>query len=268
MNFKIGDLVTRNSYNHDVVFKINNIIDENIILKGVNVRLCADSLKEDLVLCEQENEKDVKNDKYFLEKVYEFFPENRNEYFYLPGRILHVDGDKEYLERCLNFYKQANVLVYGIYINEEDMSKLIKKHLEELNPDILVITGHDSLRKKKKNKNDNQKYKNTERFITTVREARKFEKAYDKLIIIAGACQSDYEGLIKAGANFASSPKRINIHALDPAIIALAIALSDRNKDIDIIKILEKTKYGKDGLGGLITKGTMYIGYPKERRKE
>ena len=31
---------------------------------------------------------------------------------------------------------------------------------------------------------------------------------------------NNYEDLIKAGANFASSPKRVNIHALDPAIIA------------------------------------------------
>ena len=30
---------------------------------------------------------------------------NRNEYFYLPGRILHLDGDKEYLDKCMSFYK-------------------------------------------------------------------------------------------------------------------------------------------------------------------
>lgn len=27
--------------------------------------------------------------------------------------------------------------------------------------------------------------------------------------------------------------------------------------------IIDKTKYGKDGMGGIITKGTMYIGYPR-----
>ena len=73
----------------------------------------------------------------------------------------------------------------------------------------------------------------------------------------------DYDELIKAGANFASSPKRINIHALDPAIIATRMSLSDINKDIDLKKILSQTKYGSDGLGGIITKGTMYIGYPR-----
>ncbi len=31
----------------------------------------------------------------------------------------------------------------------------------------------------------------------------------DELVIFAGACQSHYEEIIKAGANFASSPHRI-----------------------------------------------------------
>ncbi|HPF83499.1 MAG TPA: sporulation peptidase YabG, partial [Bacilli bacterium] len=67
----------------------------------------------------------------------------------------------------------------------------------------------------------------------------------------------------KAGANFASSPKRINIHALDPAVIASYMALYDSNKEIDIKRVLETTKYGSDGMGGIKTKGTMYIGYPR-----
>ena len=58
--------------------------------------------------------------------------------------------------------------------------------------------------------------------------ARKYEKSQDELIVIAGACQSNYEELINSGANFASSPKRVNIHALDPAIIAISIAKTER----------------------------------------
>ena len=30
---------------------------------------------------------------------------NRGEYFYLPGVILHIDGDKDYLDKCMSFYK-------------------------------------------------------------------------------------------------------------------------------------------------------------------
>ena len=112
------------------------------------------------------------------------------------------------------------------------------------------------------NEDDSNNYKNTLNFIKAIREARK-NSSQNNLIIIAGACQSNYEELIKAGANFASSPKRINIHALDPAIIASSVALSDRSKTIDLLTILDKTKYGKDGMGGIITNGTMYVGYPR-----
>ena len=99
--------------------------------------------------------------------------------------------------------------------------------------------------------------------LKLLKKAREYESSHEKLIIVAGGCSSYYESLITAGANFASSPKRINIHALDPAIIAAKMSLSDINKDIDLKEILEKTKYGKDGIGGIITKGTMYVGYPR-----
>ena len=136
---------------------------------------------------------------------------------------------------------------------------MLKYWLEEYNPSIVVITGHDAFYKKR----GSDSYKNSSNFILSVKEARKFEKSQQKLIVIAGACQSNYEELIKAGANFASSPKRINIHALDPAIIAAHMALTDISKDIDLKKILESTKYGVNGIGGIKTKGTMYIGYPR-----
>ena len=112
-------------------------------------------------------------------------------------------------------------------------------------------------------KNNINAYKNSSNFVEAIKKARRYEKSHEKLIIIAGACQSDYEELIKAGANFASSPKRINIHALDPAVIATKMSLSNVNEDIDLKKLLETTKYGKDGIGGIKTKGTMYVGYPR-----
>ena len=151
----------------------------------------------------------------------------------------------------------------GISIGEESISAKALELVKEYRPDIVVITGHDAYYSKKKDKGDIDNYQNSKNFISAVKELRKYEKNQDKLIIIAGACQSNYEELIKAGANFASSPKRINIHALDPAVIASSIAFSDKNKSIDLIKLIEKTKYGSDGIGGIITNGTMYVGYPR-----
>lgn len=263
MLFNIGDLVTRKSYNNDIIFKIEDIVDDNVILVGLNVRLLADAKVDDLEIYMTPEDDKLEDDDSFIGKINEYLNLDRDQYFYLPGRILHVDGDANYLKRCLKFYKGASVNAYGLFLKEEEMPNQITKHLEEIQPDILVITGHDAYYHKRTQLEGNDMYKNTNNFIKTVKAARKYESAHDKLIIIAGACQSNYEALIKAGANFASSPKRINIHALDPAIIALTISLSDRNKDIDLLGILEKTKYGVSGIGGVITKGTMYIGYPR-----
>lgn len=252
--FQVGDLVTRKSYDNDIVFKIIKIEENNFILKGLFVRLFADSPKDDLKIYN-----DKENDD-FLPEIDGYRNLERNEYFYLPGRILHIDADRDYLNKCMSFYKKNRLKAFGIFSKEEDLIKSVEDNLKKYNPDILVITGHDAFyRKKRKDSN----YKNTDKFINAVKIARKYENSHEKLVIIAGACQSNYEELIKSGANFASSPKRINIHALDPAIVAACLAFSDKNKNIDLIKILDKTKYGPDGIGGIITKGTMYIGYPR-----
>ena len=264
MLFNVGDLVTRKSHNNDTVFKIVSISNDIVILKGLNIRLMADAVVSDLVHCvDCENDLILDDDK-LTDRIISFSELDRDEYFYLPGKILHIDADDDYLKRCMNLYKKLNILSYGVVVNEKDMADQITKYLNETNPDILVITGHDAYYDK--NNSDilsNSNYKNSINFIKTVINARKYENDHEKLIIIAGACQSNYEELIKAGANFASSPKRINIHALDPAIIASSVSLSNRNKPIDLIEILQKTKYGTDGIGGIITNGTMYVGYPR-----
>lgn len=257
MEYKIGDLVTRKSYNNDIVFIITDI-DENDIcyLKGINVRLCADSDMSDLVKAAR---KEDEEEERFIKKINDRPKLERNDYFYLPGKILHIDGDDDYLNRCLNYYEKNNLLAIGIKEKEENIALKIKDWIDEYNPNIVVITGHDAYYRK----GDMRSYKNSLNFIKAVKEARKVESSHEKLIIIAGACQSDYEELIKAGANFASSPKRINIHALDPAVLAAKISFTDHSDDIDVKKVLEYTKYGKDGMGGIKTKGTMYIGYPR-----
>ncbi len=260
MNFRIGDYVTRISYKHDILFKIIDIEGDTAFLKGVDVRLIADSKLADLVTSDVPN---MSSDEEIIEQNLRDVKLDRDQYFYLPGKILHIDGDKEYLDRCMRFYEDLGVKANGISLPEIDMPNKIGGLLEEFRPDIVVITGHDAYYSKKNDSKDNSNYQNTINFIDSVKKARKYEKSQDKLIIIAGACQSNYEELIKAGSNFASSPKRINIHALDPAIIASSLALSDRNQSIDLIHLIEKTKYGSDGIGGIITNGTMYVGYPR-----
>lgn len=258
MNIKKGDYVTRKSYNHDTLFKVINIENGIYYLKGVEVRLLADSLIDDLKKVEDYIDDDFEKSRNNREIT------NENDYFYLPAKIVHIDGDTEYLEKCLKFYHNSNVFAIGKKVNEQNMYEQVPMLLKEYKPDILIITGHDAYLKKKGEKDDIKNYKNTANFIKAVKSARKIEKSHEKLVIIAGACQSNYEELIKAGANFASSPKRVNIHALDPAIIAVTLALTERNQEIDLLELLDKTKYGSDGMGGLKCNGLMYVGYPRE----
>lgn len=261
--FKIGDLVTRKSHNNDIVFEIVNIDEEEIFyLKGINVRLYVDSFKDDLIEANLKNNSD-EDEKELLSRIKNNFKLDRNDYFYLPGKILHIDGDSDYLNSCLDYYKKVGVFAVGKEIKEDLISENILEWIKAYTPSIVVITGHDAYYKNNGKKSDMSSYKNSQNFVDAIKVAREYEMSHDKLIIIAGACQSNYEELIKAGANFASSPKRTNIHALDPAVIASYMALYDSSKDIDIRKVLESTKYGSDGIGGIITKGTMYIGYPR-----
>ena len=262
MLFKVGDLVTRNSYKNDTLFKITSIDNSQAYLKGVNVRLYADSPIDDLKIFEN-NSNITDDDEEFVKETNEIIDLDRSSFFYLPGKILHIDGDQEYLDRCMKFYKKMNVQAYGVVLKEDLMPIQINKYLKELKPDIVIITGHDFFYKNRDDKSDINNYRNTKYFVEAVKNARKVESSHDKLVIIAGACQSNYEQIIKAGANFASSPKRINIHALDPAIVAASIALSRRDKPIDILKIISRTKYKEEGIGGIITNGMMYTGYPR-----
>lgn len=253
---KVGDIVSRYKYNNDTLFKVEKIEDNIYYLSGIEVRLCADSMEDDL----KKEELPITQDDDRLARILNE-DEYRDDYFYIPGRILHIDGDKEYLKRCLKFYKKVGLNAYGLYEKEEDLYKNIIRYLKDIKPDILIITGHDAYYKKKGM--DNETYKNSDNFAKAIKEARKYEKSYDKLKIIAGACQSNYEELINAGANFASSPKRVNIHALDPAIIAVSISKTENTKELDIINLLNKTKCKKDGIGGIKTYGSMYVGYPR-----
>lgn len=251
---KVGDIVSRISHNNDINFVILEINDNIALLKGTDVRLYADANIDDLVLSDKVDDYRPVVDAELLE---------RDEYFYLPGKILHIDGDIDYLNKSLSFYKDCDVLAIGKQVKESEMPNAITKLLKDTRPDILVITGHDAYYEKNGDVKNINNYKNSKYFRDAILKAREYEKSHEKLVIIAGACQSDYEDLIKSGANFASSPKRVNIHALDPAVIAVNVSLTKRDENIDIKELLNKTKYGKSGIGGILGKGMMYVGYPR-----
>lgn len=103
-------------------------------------------------------------------------------------------------------------------------------------------------------------YRNSRHFINTVREARRYDETNNKnLVIFAGACQSYFEALMDAGANFASSPARILIDFLDPLIVAKSIAITEKNKYITIDDFATELRDGKKGINGIGARGKKSI---------
>ena len=112
--------------------------------------------------------------------------------------------------------------------------------------------------KSHKSFNDIYNYRNSRYFIETIKKARQWDND-KKLIIFAGACQSYFEALISAGANFASSPARILIDFADPLIVAEKVATTDQEKYITVDDFVYELRDGKRGIDGIGAKGKRRI---------
>ena len=257
---KKGVAVTRKSYGNDIIFLVKRIMKlankkQIAILKGIDVRVEADAPIEDLKIVSKEDiikrEKELEEKILFKTKREKLDRENRRKEVVYTGRILHLDGDKRYSEKSIMYYKKMGLNAIVRNIPENRQSKVVYRLLEYYDPDILVITGHDGMIKLQTGFNDIYNYRNSRHFIETIKQARKYdEKRKKDLVIFAGACQSYFEALISAGANFASSPARILIEFLDPLIVAKNVATIDVHKYISIDDIAHELRDGKKGVGG------------------
>lgn len=164
---------------------------------------------------------------------------------FITGKILHLDGDRKYSDKSFRYYKKMGLTAIVKNIPEYKQPSMVYNLLSYYKPDILIVTGHDGMIRKGKNINDIYNYKNSKYFIKTVKEARRYEKDSGKeLVIFAGACQSFYEAIMMAGANFASSPARIMIDFFDPLVIAEKIATTDY---MEYITMSDLEGYLRDG---------------------
>ncbi|AGT30497.1 peptidase [Geobacillus genomosp. 3] len=285
MDVKIGDIVARKSYQCDLLFRVIDIKEKDgereAILYGEDVRLVADAPCSDLVVIdERERQERKKREIELIEQSYRLFRQDyqtikqkveyratggyrvEKDFFQIPGRVLHLDGDPLYLRKCLDLYERIGVPVHGVYCEESEMPEKVGYLIEQFRPDILVITGHDSYSKSKGKVHDLKAYRHSRHFVQTVKEARKKVPHLDQLIVFAGACQSHFESLIRAGANFASSPARVNIHALDPVYIVSRLSFTPFTETVDVWDVLRNTLTGEKGLGGVETKGVLRTGMP------
>ena len=152
---KNGDIVSRKSYNNDIMFCVKKIIKIDrerkiAILKGiVDVRIVADAPVEDLKIVskeeqikrEQDSEKRILN---IIEKERNK-KENRRKEVIHTGRILHLDGDKKYSQKSIMYYKKMGLNAIVKNIPENKQPKVVYRLLTIYNPEILVITRSRSV---------------------------------------------------------------------------------------------------------------------------
>ncbi len=274
-------LVTRYSHQHDIVFRVQQIQEDKVILHGEDLRLEADAPKEDLCILPEKDirkrQDEMKEQEEFSYRLfrqdYQLMKEKKEvdhhkqeprsvKRFQLPAKVLHIDGDRLYLRKCIELYQRLGLQVHGVYVPESEVPLEIEGLIEKIQPEILVITGHDAYSEAKGNKKDITAYRNTRYFVEAVRKARVTTPNLDQLVIFAGACQSHFESLIRAGANFASSPDRINIHALDPVYVVAKVAYTPFMEKVNVYEILKNTLTGEKGLGGMETRGIYRTGIP------
>lgn len=285
---KLGDSVVRKSYNKDVRFKVVDIqvIDNKkiFILKGKSIRIIADAFEDDLEIVDDKfddmmsqevrdkickasfNRKKYKlrDNSDFRNQTCNFKNIKKKKFnFGKSGKILHVDGDFEYLKKCLDIYEELMVNACGECVEESKQPDVILDLVEFYTPDIVVLTGHDSMSKNISDYMDLNCYKNSKYFLSSVKKLRDYEKNLDDLVIFAGACQSCYELLIEGGANFATSPRRVLVHCLDPVLVCSKILNTSIDKTVKIDEIISETITGFNGVGGIQTRGKYREGFPK-----
>lgn len=270
-----GKYVSRISHDNDIIFLVDKIITKNnqkiALLTGIVERVEADSPLEDLKIVDKkvvyENlrnlDKKIKNrldtTLNSIKTKKDIFSRNTNfENKIITGKILHLDGDKKYSEKSYYYYKKVGLNAIVKNVPEYKQPKIVYNLLTIYKPDILIITGHDGMIKKDMGYNDIYNYRNSRHFINTVKEARRYDaETNNHTVIFAGACQSYFEALIIAGANFASSPARILIDFLDPLIIAEKVAFTEKYKYITIDDIATELRDGKRGVDGIGANGKM-----------
>lgn len=233
-----------------IVYKVVSVKENFVKISGINLRI-ERIVKQDEIekLTNYKVEEENKNN------VIEKFNQYRNKKYIL-GTILHIDADKNYLDKCLELYKEMGVHAYSVLTNEDDIENVAMNIKLDVEPDIIVITGHDYYN------NDNQKdlnnYANTNNFIKGM---KKFKKYFPNSVYIVGACQSNFEALIANGANFASSPKRINVHIYDPAILAIKVSTTAYNQLVNFKSLDNLIENLNEAYGGIETFGKMKILY-------
>ncbi|EAR63296.1 hypothetical protein B14911_02249 [Bacillus sp. NRRL B-14911] len=124
------DIVGRVSYNCDIMFRVIDIREEEgrklAVLYGEDIRLIADAPYEDLIVINQSERMKMSRQYQSLEEQsYNLFRQDVSllkqkqeyeatgayskpfNYFQIPGRVLHLDGDPSYLKNAFPYMRRS-----------------------------------------------------------------------------------------------------------------------------------------------------------------
>ena len=147
-NVKKGDVVTRKSYNNDVIFIVDLVINNKIaILTGITTRLKADSPIDDLeIISKKEIDNIYKKIDEKIDKISNKANEKKdgllkrsNKVIYT-GKILHLDGDRRYSEKSKLYYQKMGLNAVVRNIPENRQANMVNRLIEQYKPDILIVT--------------------------------------------------------------------------------------------------------------------------------
>lgn len=185
MNIKKGDIVGRKSYGKDIFFIVDKIIKSDFgknlaILKGLNIRVIADSPKEDLEIISMDKIIDTLqlSEKELERRIKKSTLKSQRRQKIYTGKILHLDGDRKYSEKSSQYYNKIGLNAIVKNIEENRQSKLVIPLLNKYNPDILVITGHDAMLKRGVNYNNIYNYRNSRAFYKYSKRGKKMGKKF------------------------------------------------------------------------------------------
>ena len=160
VGIQLNQIVGRKSYKCDIPFRVIRLYKHNglsfALLYGEDIRLIADALVEDLMVLDNQRRNQLlapyreleEQSNYLFRQDFKLI-RDKKEYesttgfqpdfklFQLPGKVLHVDGDPNYLKKCIDLYKKLGVPVYGVYCNEKEMPFKVPVLVNEFRPDIL-----------------------------------------------------------------------------------------------------------------------------------
>ena len=152
-----GSTVIKKSDNRKIVFIVDKIISERkqklAILKGLYIRIIEKIPLTELRVVDRKyvNEYIEETNKNLEKRMYS----RKNSYANIKtGKILHLDGDRRYMEKSYKYYKKLGLNAIVKFFPEEKQEYIIKDVITRYKPDILVITGHDGMIKKGRNYND------------------------------------------------------------------------------------------------------------------